>query len=105
MSLTKRVLKTVRFHMLTKRMPALHTARKREGSCTKQRRLWLFIQKMMRILRKKVTMLTTALILYWRERVEVRVTMCRIRVLFVTAFSSVTRVSTANPIAGQDGSE
>ena len=35
MSLTKRVLKTVRFHMLTKRMPALHTARKREGSCTK----------------------------------------------------------------------
>ena len=63
----------------------------------------MFIQKMMRILRKKVTMLTTALILYCRDWVEVRVTMCRIRVLFVTAFSSVTRVSTANPIAGQEG--
>ena len=63
----------------------------------------MFIQKMMRILTKKVTMLTTALILYCRERVEVRVTMCRIRVLLVTAFSSVTSVSTANPIAGWEG--
>ena len=63
----------------------------------------MFIQKMMRILTKKVTMLTTALILYCRERVEVRVTMWRIRVLLVTAFSSVTSVNTANPIAGGEG--
>ena len=54
---------------------------------------------MTRILMKNVTMLTYALILYFRDRVLVSEMMCRILVLLVTAFSSVTRVRTANPMA------
>ena len=57
-SLTMRVLKTDKFHMLTKRRPRLQQAKKTQGSSEKYWKAWLFIQKMTRILMKKVRMFT-----------------------------------------------
>jgi len=59
----------------------------------------LFIQKMIMMRMKNVTILVMALVLYSTDIVLMSEMTWRILVLFVTALSSVTKVRTAKPIA------